>query len=132
MRQIRFRAWHKTKHYMTPSFPIWKVNLAEDPNASDWELMQFTGLLDKQGKEIYEGDIVGIKLTSKIASAIIEWNEREACFGCKWDEDTAKVRKEVGMPNLPANLICGGIGNPWEVIGNIYENKELLDEKPIN
>ena len=138
MREIKFRAWDKEKGKM---FTVFHWHKGDDIDSvtrlcgfngeetlfvgSDIDLIQYTGLKDKDKVEIYEGDIIAIGLTYKIVKAVIEWNDKDACFGCKWDADTARVRKEVGMPNLPANLVSSG--SPWAVIGNIYENPELLE-----
>lgn len=66
---------------------------------------EFTGLLDKNGKEIYEGDI--LKATNP---CVVKWNEEKLA----WTNDS-KVWK--------FNMSNKGI---YEVIGNIYENPELL------
>ena len=68
------------------------------------ELMQFTGLLDKNGKEIYEGDILKYrgKLSFNDPPFVVEWQNDDA----RWTEF------------YPSNN--------FEVIGNIYENPELL------
>jgi len=81
-----------------------------------WELVarsEFTGLKDKNGKEIYEGDIVKIHRGYAIPSGVVYWNEDSAGFGVKHhyydnyvDLDTVET-----------------------VIGNIWENPELLEGK---
>ena len=74
------------------------------------ELMQFTGLKDKNGKEIYEGDIIGWKSTRKVK----KWTYRE-------------VVKDIR--EFYANMInerSDGAYWHYEIIGNIYENPELL------
>lgn len=74
--------------------------------------MQFTGLLDKNGKEIYEGDVVR---GSNSYDMEVFWMETSACFGIFW---------------LAGNLACedtlqNHMAEHFEVIGNIYENPEL-------
>ena len=113
-REIKFRAWDKEAKIMRGvsgyrmNEDIQKrVYILQAGNQDieipfdELELMQFTGLKDKNGKEIYEGDIV------------------------KWD----KVSGEVKMRNASWIFEDGwllDIPEGVEVIGNIYENKELL------
>lgn len=75
------------------------------------EVMQYTGLKDKNGKEIYEGDIIIAydEMTDVIDKGVIDWDKSEGGFCIKGCEPTF-----LGYyPEL-------------EVIGNIYENPELL------
>ena len=61
MREIKFRAWDKEKRKMYPPSSIWKMNLQAYENSCDLELVQYTGLKDKNGSgltEVYEGDII--------------------------------------------------------------------------
>lgn len=110
MRPIKFRAWDKEKGEMIS----WKelsttyASFLNTPN--DWlhEAMQFTGLLDKNGKEIYEGDIVKAMLEVPITPTKVWWMPNSAQFGLYgWTRNIDEF-EEI------------------EVIGNIYENKELL------
>ena len=86
----------------------------------EWELMQYTGLLDKNGKEIYEGDIVKVQEFDDDYDAtnhVVEYcgDRNYLAFDIKgWDGD--------------ANGLSEAQGYPFEcvVIGNIYENPELL------
>ncbi len=118
MREIRFRAWDKIRKKMIDvhgiQFVLEKVLWQEyEPEKTNWysdienmELMQFTGLKDKNGKEIYEEDIV-----KWIGGSIepIVWEN--FCAGFNLDESGAR-----------------GV----EVIGNIYENPELLKKGKPN
>jgi len=127
MREIKFRAWDKNIETMVdPAFLQLDGNGLTagfyencDPEESAWEtdpeilkniiLMQYTGLHDKNGKEIYEGDI--------IAGEVHTWQ-------VKWDDEDAGFYLS-GIDGKFADWI--GYAHQFEVIGNIYESKELLD-----
>ncbi len=84
-------------------------------------LMQFTGLKDKNGKEIYEGDIYESKNVNKTKTNYAVFWDKEECrykiiFYSKPIYD--KGKKWVIVDLLPSNWV--------KVIGNIYENPELL------
>lgn len=121
MREIKFRAWDKRKKKI---IDVAKIQFYRNGNGNlsnciasiqsleksylpaDIILLQFTGLLDKNGKEIYEGDI--IKYTDaegKIFNKYIVF--RNGCFEADSGEWHLKPLEK-------------------EIIGNVYENKELL------
>jgi len=79
---------------------------------------QFTGLFDNNGAEIYKDDILKNPNTGQIFCII--WNERIAGFSLS---NTQNIENEI-MVNTPA------MANFCEVIGNIFENPELLPPKP--
>lgn len=136
MRTIKFRAWDKKRKVMqgdaeavpdeSYSAGIFGeavclnsvIELAIEQNQV---LMQYTGLLDKHGKEIYEGDIV--KYCQWIDCPNNPKREWET-GNVFWDNNKARF-------TISNNEIWGMIYNTYqyEVIGNIYENKELLDVK---
>lgn len=89
-------------HYLPMS---WLVG-----DSNDWEWMQFTGLLDKNGKEIYEGDIIDVTREGHHRYQV-EW------YPSYW----ALVNKNGNI-----GIISIGSGQK-EVIGNIHENPELLN-----
>jgi len=100
MRQIKFRFWSVKDKKMIYHPDVFSSNdLIEEDG---WKVMQFTGLLDKNGKEIFEGDILKGK----------EHNN-EVC----WDE---KLLQWV----TPSVMLWAY--SEKEVIGNIYQNSELL------
>lgn len=114
-REIRFRAWTKWGMIYDDSVGykidyrgiVWR-DLADDEFPT---IMQFTGLLDKNGKEIFEGDIVKNNEDSRIGS--VGWNNK----WMKWDVGAEGYWAE-DAPYV--NLY-------FEIIGNIYENPELLN-----
>lgn len=80
---------------------------------SEVELMQFTGLTDRSGKEIYEGDIVQLATKSQPPFAIkdLTW-----LHGTEWEESRYGYDFE------------GWTNEEIEIIGNIYENSDLLQQ----
>ena len=118
MREIKFRAWDKLNKEM---FNVESINFQERRvykdvvsyrNFNDIELMQYTGLKDKNNKEIYEGDIVIYH--SKMHKII--FNAEEARFVLRDDE----FELEISFTN--------NNNKRMEIVGNIYENPELLGE----
>lgn len=113
MRVIKFRAW---VHGEMASHEEVLKNYAFDNLAKDGLLMQFTGLLDKNGKEIYEGDVVKGKTT--LPMEIVHQGHQYgvgyiAAEGPQAEPITSEFLAYMRSEN-------------WEVIGNIYENEELL------
>ena len=83
----------------------------------DTTVGQFTGLYDKNGKEIYEGDILRLG-NSPSGVCEVKWNESLAAFCIQFF-----FENKVGTRPLGGWVICG---RKVEVIGNIFDNPELL------
>jgi uncharacterized phage protein (TIGR01671 family) len=139
MREIKFRAWHKAekKMYGNPENTCWVEMLRVSGEAGFDEcdvdlttengegqsvsfdevvLMQYTGLKDKNGKEIYEGDIIKLYPSDKSGVQIL-WDEHIAGFGFgnQTMADHLNFRKLAAIN--------------YEVIGNTYSSPELLGAK---
>ena len=131
MRIVKFRAWDWGSSKMEysenpPSFSFWKY-VAYDSNCLE-TLMQYTGLNDKNGKEIYEGDILTVNVYPYIDEGkqnyvgVVEW-----IF--------AGFRTVLKCVNKDKRGISDGINEPleegedFEVIGNVHENPEILEKK---
>nr|DAO32261.1 MAG TPA: YopX protein [Caudoviricetes sp.] len=125
----KFRAWMKSLKWMCDvtniSFDSKFVDICQQGDTERYtemsvefdevKLMQSTGLVDKNGKEIFEGDI----LDYKGRKALVRWHGSYASFIYRFVDELQKRNAEWN-PLYLAYLKC-------EVIGNIYENKELLD-----
>jgi uncharacterized phage protein (TIGR01671 family) len=137
MREISFRAWDKfngnmsysiERKYLTAFFSNCDALIA---GGNKLELMQFTGLKDRNGKEIYEGDIV---LCQDDANCFPEeYNEEKdeyiptGKYEVVYQADQGYAAFELkDSPCEDMNALAYACANSIEVIGNIYENKELL------
>lgn len=128
MREIKFRVWHPDEGNMYyfncfKEITDWQADdfyRADNTDDACVDFMQFTGLHDKNGKGIYEGDIIFIKGETKLLD----------------------IKGKVEYSNILAQFIITNTGSivneaeplgdyeeeDIEVIGNIYDNKELLNE----
>lgn len=94
------------------------LKFEDERNGEDVILMQSTGLRDKNGKEIFEGDILACKTDDEVINLNIFWDEEYALFMF----ESKKYNEQEPLAELVENNTY-----PFEIIGNIYENKELLD-----
>lgn len=138
MREIKFRIWDTENKEMLkvqeldfePTFYGGRIAIRPDQyndyfDTEDMILMQYIGLHDKNGKEIYEGDIIlyedwemayeGGGNDSFINKGIIEYVESNCCFN-------VTERQTVDV----ADVLYEG-NEDLEVIGNIYDNPDLLE-----
>ena len=93
----------------------------QDEN-KDFIIQQFIGLLDKNNKEIYEGDLVNVTLRAMGAVAVSKDESPDIRLGyIFYEENTCAFRVQ-----LKANQYCIFGGGDLEVIGNVFENQELL------
>ena len=126
MRTIKFRAWIKDYaliaevNYLNIDYKEIVVMIDGNDyefNCGEYELMQYTGLKDKNGKEIYEGDIITFPKSSNTNPLFeVYFNTELGFWGVK------KVKGYWGI--RLSELYEWGY---WKVIGNIYEDKHLLE-----
>ena len=133
MREIKFRAWNKEENIMCYENEDFDADYWDGHYASILEVinnslkadryifMQYTGLKDKNGKEIYEGEV--LQDSDCVYEVIFE-------YGC-FDVKVIKVLKNVGTQKgmtYQLSFIISDNDN-IKVMGNIYENPELLEDK---
>lgn len=114
MRTIKFRAWDKSQKYMAKQGdPDLETIQSFFFHFGDCQLMQFTGLTGKNGVEIYEGDIVKVDIFTK--NYCIVFGESK-----KWGA-SFQYKSDYSIYYLTENFAKDCV-----VVGNIYENPELL------
>lgn len=120
MREIKFRAWDKLNKEM---FNVESINFQERRvykdvvsyrNFNDIELMQYTGLKDKNNKEIYERDILSDGNDEKPYKVIFE----NGSFRAEFEGDFEEYSFDL------IDIVAQGC----EIVGNIYENPELMED----
>lgn len=128
----KFRAWNKATKEMHEADDITAINFEEKEicvktlffgklsyyDLDDIVFMQSTGLRDKNGKEIFEGDILGVETDKENVKVEVSWDDKHALFmfeSKKYDE------KE------PLSELLEDSSYPFKIIGNIYTNPELVE-----
>ena len=141
MNETKFRAWHIEDKFMfvprridfphfmigdTAKWEVWYQFEDSDDSTPDHfpindisfygdelEMMLYAGLKDKNGKEIYEGDVVLIDGGGEPAKCAIEYED--GCYGIRINKEVlAELKYYIDMPFVTA-----------EIIGNTHENSEL-------
>jgi uncharacterized phage protein (TIGR01671 family) len=126
-REIKFRMWNPMTTVMIDLHKVTLLALNLDvsglyiPFIDGMPIMQFTGLLDKNSREIYEGDV-------------LRWNNRiakpeylDSTWVVRWDEVESKFTlKHLTKSYTDTPFFKTHWKDNMEVIGNIYENPELL------
>lgn len=120
MREIKFRAWDKINGEMIPWNRLLNGynlrNVFMRPEMCGLILMQYTGLKDKNGVYIYEGDIIEfVPFETSINNRVVKF-ERGV-----FKAELIRSGYSITLFELQESEI--------EVIGNIYQNKDLLEEK---
>lgn len=157
--ELKYRAWDKARNKMFDvtliNFRDKLVSMIYDSNSdfeetqeiikdynvpfSRIELMQCLGVKDKKGKEIWEGDIVNLSFEhfSKTLSifGVVYWNKENVCFSI-YQISKNSYTIEHGDCYSETTILkfynCNGEQFRWnelEIVGNIYENKELYEEQ---
>lgn len=120
MNDIKFRAWLKESKQMIQVYDIsWNKEAINTEGVwryfNEFELMQYTGLKDKNGKEIYEGDIISRENTYE-NNCVVKWDDESCGF-------------TLNYIYFDESYNMNEFWDDFEVIGNIYENKDLLKEE---
>lgn len=119
----KYRAWNsetKEIEVFKTYEEISELFLALSADDGFYSIMQSTGLKDKNGKEIFEGDILACKTDDEVINLNIFWDEEHALFMF----ESKKYNEQEPLAELVENNTY-----PFEIIGNVYENTELLEEK---
>jgi hypothetical protein len=122
-RVFKFRAWDGESMSIINDYPaeLWPVLLSSGEDRGVWQVMEWTGLLDKQGKEIYEGDIVEAWSQGAHARFEVVWRqEGHPCFILYPAWQNGEFWHMHGSQESD-----GTFRDDLKIIGNIFETPEL-------
>lgn len=129
MREIKFRVWIIAKKQMLydSGYPQTGFDGETAPKHGNHIWMEYTGLKDAKGREIYEGDILSLNVPAQsgkiVANTVVRWHETLGYWDCRWQQNRETGRSYSlskatrRMREHEATI---------EVIGNVYENSDLL------
>lgn len=132
MREIKFRAWSKSRNkFFDPDFidcdgQCWDTNhVHETLPTDDYILMQFTGLYDKNGKEIYEGDVLKWRCSTSESKSNVMLRTVSIDWGCWPTSHGYAITIYINGEKYASGKSYWN-NEDREIIGNIYENTELI------
>lgn len=133
-REIKFRAWNKPQSRMMEWNEVRHLSdLADLYGDKVYDFMQFTGVKDKNDKEIYEGDICSLDVLAAKEGTVIDSNDDEPHFLVppKNDYMIGEIKFTNGMFGLffqsdEGEFFIEMDSESMQIIGNIHENPELL------
>lgn len=128
----RYRAWDKIRKTMYEVDDIMSIDFGRSKicvktlffgkfsyyDLDDIVFMQSTGLTDKNGKEIFEGDILSIETDEENVKVEVSWDSKHALFAF----ESKKYNEKEPLAELFEDN-----SYPFKIIGNIWEDGELLD-----
>lgn len=130
MKNIKFRAWDKEEKEML--FDVQKAydygcrednkvmedNFDDVLNTDIYIVMQFTGLIDREGNEIYDGDILEV-------TSIVK-NPQGEILKVEYGNDNMAAFMLVKTNEIPIGLVSKDVAENSLVIGNVYQNPEMF------
>lgn len=148
-RELKFRAWNNKEKSWAVGSDMYlrldgkamaeivsdKLAICGIDNNGDIIIEQYTGPKDKNGKEIYEGDIVRLYEHDWWDGKIVKHHKKprvEGNFVVYYDDDLAAFEMENTQPydnGIRGIEPFGYASQEYEVVGNIHENPELIKEK---
>lgn len=139
MKEIKFRAWDKKANsYIEMGFDVRVDGIgyvyrqiwgeSQWQRTSDLDIEWSTGLKDKNGKEAYCGDLVDVKDGDYEARGVVEWCNKHGLW--LWRATNAHNAFTIAENQTIALWVILSIQHRFkgEIIGNIFQDKELLDE----
>lgn len=121
-RELKFKAWDSYKKEMIDLISFDTICINPDLDFANYEVLQFTGFKDSQGKDIYEGDILSDEVMTdeglKMSLQQVFWDDNKGC----WMLDFSHSQNKSASDMLYSQLLS----YDYKIVGNIYENSKLI------
>lgn len=115
-REIKFRVWDNVDYMSTP-FVIDDLQIKKISFTGECQVMQFTGLKDENGKEIFEGDL-------HLSESIMDGKPNKSYLPILFENGAFWIDESFEKNGTYLTLLCE-YGEPLNIQGNIHENPEL-------
>ncbi|MEO6891012.1 MAG: YopX family protein [Ktedonobacteraceae bacterium] len=119
MRTLKFCVWNKHAKKMEAVQDLYwfeEQHIRDFSDDTQYEVLQFTGMQDRHGKDVYEGDILGLDDPEDHSRALVVFHQ-------------GAFKPQLLIRQRPKYSPIFDTGWDWTIIGNMYENPELLKTK---